>query len=261
MAERTAGMEYLCRLLRAARSPLCPVNGVLVALDFETIRADGPEAAALERAVRGDLRTMHEALRLCAPVTMLVVGLDEERGFRELVRRVGRERAAVQRFGRRFDIRCTADEDELAAFCVHVCGAFEDWIYQLFNAPGALARPGNVELYGLLCKVRTQLQRPLGHILVHGFGPGGRSDAQSDPGGRPVLLSGCYFAATGPTEDRRAFVRGVFDKLDAEQEDVEWTPAALAEDRRYFRLFLAGMLTSAALAAALITLIALAILG
>jgi hypothetical protein len=47
-----------------------------------------------------------------------------------------------------------------------------------------------------------------------------------------MLFSGCYFAATGETEDRQAFVRSVFDKLPSEQEELEWTDEALEWDAR-----------------------------
>ena len=79
-------------------------------------------------------------------MTALIVGMERERGFRELVRRVGRTRARSQRFGRRFDVRCLASARELSAFCAHVCGAFEDWVYTLFRDEGSLTRPGNIRL-------------------------------------------------------------------------------------------------------------------
>ncbi len=47
-----------------------------------------------------------------------------------------------------------------------------------------------------------------------------------------MLFSGCYFGATGETEDRQAFVRSVFDKLPSEQEELEWTDQALEQDAR-----------------------------
>ena len=68
----------------------------------------------------------------------LIVGLERERGFRELVRRVGKERASTQRFGRKFDVRAYPTKEELAALSLHVCGAFEDWAYALFREENAL---------------------------------------------------------------------------------------------------------------------------
>jgi hypothetical protein len=115
---------------------------------------------------------------------------------------------------------------ELRKFTSHVCGTFEDWVYTLFRQEEALSHPGNTALYALLCKVRRTLKQRLGDVLGKGFG--------YEQGGNkiPVLFSGCYFAATGPKSDRQAFVSGLLSKLYDEQEEIEWTGAALREDRR-----------------------------
>jgi hypothetical protein len=182
----------------------------------------------------------------------LIFGLQNERGFRELVRRVGREQAASKRFGHRFDIRSEASQSELSAFTLHLCGVFEDWIYRLFNEPQSLTRPGNMRLYGLLCKVRSKLQQPLIHVMANGFG----HDPSVPQDTEPHLFSGCYFSATGDTDDRRAFVRGVFEKMLDEQEELEWTQTALVQNARYSRWLFAGLLTAAVLTLALLGLLA-----
>jgi hypothetical protein len=75
--------------------------------------------------------------------------------------------------------------------------------------------------------MRSTLSSVLTEVLVGGFA----HDPQSKDLPEPVPLSGCYFAATGETDDQQAFVRGVFEKLVEEQEDVEWTRHAVAADR------------------------------
>jgi hypothetical protein len=82
-------------------------------------------------------------------------------------------------------------------------------VYAIFREHGSIARPGNSQLFGLLCQVRTDLQPRLLRILSGGFG----RDRQEAADEQSLGFSGCYFAATGRSEDRRAFVRGVFDKL------------------------------------------------
>jgi len=171
------------------------------------------------------------------PVTALVVGMHQERGFRELVRRVGRERATGQRFGRRFDVRIIPTSENLTALCALSAGVFEDWIHTLFREAEALSRPGNLRLYGLLCKVRSTLSGVLTEVLVGGFAhdPRGKDLAE------PIPFSGCYFAATGESEDQQAFVRGVFEKLVEEQEDIEWTTVAANDNRLYIFVRLAAV--------------------
>ena len=246
-------LQNVCQLVRNARQPYCPVNGVLTLLPFATIDATGKELEELQRAIKADLAVVRNELQIRVPVSALVVGLEEELGFRELVRRVGREKSAAQRFGSRYDVRSEATDSSLNKFTSHVCGAFEDWVYTLFREKGALSRPGNPRLYGLLCKVRCILTNRLANILSKGFGHDGSDEAPTES----TLFSGCYFASTGRTPDRQAFVQGVLEKLVSEQEQTEWTDEALSQETRYTKLFYAGCAVNAALLAMLAVLLSL----
>jgi len=245
-----ARLEYVCQLLRQARLPLCPVNGVLVLLPFELLQATQRETQQLQKTARGDLACLQRELALRCPVTALIVGMHQERGFRELVRRVGRERAVAQRFGRRFDVRIVPTAEAITNLCALAAGTFEDWIHTLFREAEALARPGNLRLYGLLCKMRSTLSSVLSEVLVGTFA----HDPQSKELPEPVPFSGCYFAATGDSDDQQAFVRGVFEKLTEEQEEVEWTHAARATNRTYQKLATAAIALSACCIVAIITI-------
>jgi hypothetical protein len=223
-------LEYVCGVLRRRRHPVCPINGVMALLPFEMLKAGDQDIAELERAISADLNTIYGELQLRCPVMSVVVSMDQERGFRELIRRIPssifREDALKQRFGHKFDLRVPATTEELKKFTSHVCGTFENFVYTLFREEQALSHPGNTSLYALLCKVRRTLKQRLGDVLGKGFG----YDRQSNRA--PVLFSGCYFAATGPKADRQAFVTGLLSKLRDDQEDIEWTTDALREDRR-----------------------------
>jgi type VI protein secretion system component VasK len=218
-------LENICGMLRRHRHPVCPANGILTLLPFEMLKAGDQDVAELERAINADLTTIYRELQLRCPVTAVVVGMEQERGFRELIRRIPREHLK-QRFGQKFDIRVPATEDELRNFSSHVCGTFEDWVYMLFRDDQALSHPGNTYLYALLCKVRRTMKARLGNVLGKGFGST-RKDSELS-----MLFSGCYFAATGPKSDRQAFVSGLLSKLYDEQEDIEWTADALRDDSR-----------------------------
>ena len=246
-------LHYLIRLFARRREPLCPINGAVTLLPFAAIEAGASQAVALERAVRSDIEVIQHGGQVRFPVSAMIVGLEEERGFSELIRRVGRERAAVQRFGRGYDLRGLPSEEEMAAFGAHVVGAFEDWVYSLFREEDSLAHPGNTLLYGLLCKVRSTLKGRLTDILAKGYGYDARRHSEEEA----FLFSGCYFAATGSTEDRQAFVRGVFDKLEDEQESVEWTRNAVVSHRSRKRIIGLGAAASAALAIALAAMLIL----
>jgi hypothetical protein len=232
-----ARLEYVCQLVKQARFPLCPLNGVLVLVPFDFLEASQRETQQLQKTARSDLGCLQRELALRCPVTTLVVGMHQERGFRELVRRVGRERAVAQRFGRRFDVRIVPTAEAITNLCALAAGTFEDWIHTLFREAEALARPGNLRLYGLLCKMRSTLSSVLSEVLVGTFA----HDPQSKELPEPVPFSGCYFAATGESDDQQAFVRGVFEKLSEEQEEVEWTHAARSTNRTFQKLAAAAV--------------------
>jgi type VI protein secretion system component VasK len=231
--EQTRRLEYLCQLIRRARQPLCPINGILALLPFGIIQSGMGGAREVQRALKADLKAVRRSLQLRCPVTMMVVGMENESGFRELVRRVGRERAAAQRFGKGFDKDQVWNEltpERLEATCAHACGAFEDWVYALFKERGALSKEvGNKKLFALLCKVRRDLKDRLSNLLIAAHDLDQEQDQEKDT----WLFGGNYFSATGDREDRQAFVAGVFEKLPEQQEEVEWTREALQRDRFY----------------------------
>ncbi len=222
-------LQYIGQLVCQVRQPLCAINGVLSLIQFESIHSTQTELEELQRAIRGDLETIRYAFQLRVPVSALVVGLEKERGFRELISRVGRERAGSQRFGRRFDIQAVPARDQMVALATHLCGVFEDWAYTLFREEHALTRPGNTRLYELLAKVRCGWKGRLGEILSGGFG----CDSTKREELSSALFSGCYFAATGDTPDRQAFVKGVIEKMGEEQELIEWTQEAIQANKRH----------------------------
>jgi hypothetical protein len=234
-------LAYLCKLIERNRRPLCGVNGVMTVLPIKMIASDSEKGAWVQEAVRSDLAGMTAGLKLRFPVIALVTGMEEEKGFDELIRRVGRQRAQEQRFGKGFGVWDPPLDEEILALCKHACGAFEDWSYHLFKEPNSLSKPGNRALYMLLCKVRRILQPRLENILV-----GGYSDTQKQQDATPILFAGCYFSGTGDIAERQAFVKGVFDLLPQWQEELDWTDAALAEENRY-RIWSSVAFTTAAL--------------
>ncbi len=225
--EQDRRLAYLCHLIRRARQPVCPFNGIMTLLPFPVLLRGPKEREALQRCVRQDLATVLRVGQVRCPVTALVTGMEEEPGFREMARRMGREHA-TRRFGKGFSVTNFPLAERLEALSAHACGAFEDWVYTLFKERDALSKPRNTQLYALLCKIR-QIQAPLANILAAGYGV----DDDQDPHSEPLFFSGCYFVGTGSTEDRQFFVKDVFAKLPEEQAELQWTSAALREERKY----------------------------
>ena len=250
-SEVISRMQHVCGLIRRARQPLCPCNGILVLLPFGAFKIQGEFSEKFERLVKSDLTTLQESLQIRCPIMSLIVGMEHESGFRELVRRIGVNRAQNQRFGMGFDVRSPATADELSLLSAHISGRFEDWVYTLFREPGSLSRPGNRQLFALLCQVRSYLQVRLASLMAKGFGyePTVNSSQAS------VLFCGCYFAAVGESKDRQAFVKGAVEKLMDEHESVEWTRQVMIDDRRYVWMANIMILLNAALFVSLVAVI------
>lgn len=226
--EQAERLQFLCQLLSQARQPMCSLNGTLVLLTWDGIQRPTSQKE-LPESVRRDLATLRESTRLCCPVTVMVAGMEAEVGFAELVRRVGVERAKTNRFGRGFDQWSAPTAENLEALTAHACGAFEDWVYDLFQQRDALGKTGNTRLYQLLCRIRSSVHERLTAILVNALA----SDVgESQRTGRPQLFGGCYFAATGASPDRQSFVKSVFEKMQQMEDELEWTDEALSRDRR-----------------------------
>lgn len=250
-AGQSARLAYVCTLLRRARQPLCPLNGILTLLPFSLIQRSSTEAVEVQRAVKEDLATIRRIAKIRCPVTALVVGMESENGFRELIRRVGADRAKVQRFGKGFNVWNPPAGEQIEAVARHACGAFEDWVYALFRETDGFNQTGNTKLYALLCKIRSDLHSRLTNLLVAAYA----HDSQPTADREPLLFSGCYFAATGETDDRQAFVKSVFEKLIEQENELSWTDDAIVENERYRRLARVSLGISGVLAACLIGMI------
>lgn len=250
-AEQEDRLESVCEMLRHARYPFSPINGCITLIPFAASEANQQEIDELAKAINSDLSTVHRTLRVRYPVTAIFTGMEEEPGFRELMRRVGPERCAVNRFGLGYDLRSPASSSEIGTFAAHVCGVFEDWVYGLFREDQVLKRPGNSFLFSLLCRIRSSFKDRLAELLSQGFGYNDRLK----PEDAPFLFSGCYFVASGRTEDHRAFIQGISEKLEGEQDRLEWSRPALVAARRARRLAVFAFVMIAVLAVHLVLMV------
>ncbi len=144
--------------------------------------------------------------------------MEGESGFMELIRRVGEERAANNRFGKGFDHQVPPNREQMTALATNSVAAFEGSIYDLFRQSDCLKRSNNDKLFTLLCRVRSLVQPRLSDLLA--------AISESIPGGedRSLLLGGCYFAATGNGKSRQGFIKSVLTKLVELQDEVQWKP-------------------------------------
>ncbi|QDU31151.1 hypothetical protein ETAA8_63040 [Anatilimnocola aggregata] len=259
-AYQGARLEYLCHLISRSREPLCPLNGVLMVTPFQLLRRGDEQCRQLAQAVREDLRLVQMGTRLRCSVVSLIGGMEHERGFLELIRRVGSTRARDQRLGSSFKTWNPATIERLQSMAVHACGAFEDNIYSLFKEEDGYNKAGNDKLYSLICKTRGKFIESLEYFLTDAFA---LQDIRETDGSRPMLFSGCYFAATGEVEGATGFIKSLFDQklYLIEQDNLQWTESAIRDDANYQSWARLGMLASGLLVLTLIAVVIYATLN
>jgi hypothetical protein len=222
---QTERLGHVCSLLERVRDPFCTLNGVLVVTPFGLLRRGPEQVRNLAQATRQDLRTIQKRAHMRCPVISLIGGMEHEAGFGELVRRVGTGPALEQRIGMRFEPWNPATRERLEALAVHACDRIEGNVYDLYKMHDGYNKPGNGKLYNLLCRTRTGFSDLLKSFLSNAFG-------QQDPDERPMLFAGCYFAATGEIERLQGFLKAVLaDRMLENQDDLQWTDEAIAQDQ------------------------------
>ncbi len=244
-------LRHICGLIRKAREPLCPINGMVTVLPFDLVENSGTQ---LPHALQRDITVLREQLQIRCPNTVLVSGMEYHEGFLELIKRLPDKQASDNRFGKGCDIWATPDKDRLDAIAQNSIAVFEDWIYTLFRDDSALKKENNSRLFMLLCRVRGNFATNLRTALSEGLG----FDPQTTPhlAAEQLLFGGCYFGATGKGSARQAFVRSVFTKVLQQDGELDWAPSAKAKDQRLF--FLANLAASVGMLS-LIAIIAMVI--
>lgn len=227
-------IAILGELVRESRSPNCGVNGVLCLVPFPEVCHHSEQAVVQGTAIRDDLRTLGANLEVEFPVICVLTELQREPGFLEVMRRTGLENASGGRLGRRFDFGLLAGTRELQNFSRLLQHEMEVRIYRLFGEQDVLKRPKNRDLFELLCRMRSEIARPLSKLITTAFSeiPSERSEEI------PFHFGGCYVAATGGASDQRAFGPALIQRLIEMQDHVQWTTSGLARQRWQRRLAL-----------------------
>lgn len=229
-AREARKVSYVGSLLFGARQPVCSLNGILAVTPVDVLKSAADE---VQLSLNRDIEAIQSTALVFSPVTVLVSRMEKQWGFAELVRRIGAASAKGARFGKGIPPGTIPTAENLEAVAAQACGNFEDWVYSLFAKPGDFQRPGNSKLYTLLCHIRRTIQNPVKRALSDGLG----APTPTSLGAKyPRFVSGCYFAATGESEDQQAFVQSVFGKVLDLHEEVEWAPSAVATDERYYGL-------------------------
>ena len=227
----TARLRHLCFLIRDARLPFAPVNGVMVLAPAASTRSPS-QAHQAGHFAAADLATAAEVLQVRVPVVAVVVDAEELPGLPDFLGKIPVGKRG-QRLGRRIPYVPRLDAAERSALVGHavrwVCGTLVPrLVYRVMPIDGDPAEPSR--LFRLVAGVagrRDALSRFFGQALAPADNPA-------------VLPGGCYLAATGPTPDVQGFLADVFAQLVESQNFLAWTPDGLAEERSLRRRTVVG---------------------
>ena len=227
-------LRHVCHLIKKARLPVCPINGIVTTLPFDLIESSSSQ---LQIAIQKDIAVLREEFLVRCPNTTLVTGMETEEGFIELIKRLPPQKLSENRFGKGADLWVSPEAARMDAIAVHATATFEDWIYMLFQEENALKKKHNSRLFSMLCRVRGTFAENLRAVLSAGFG----FDPRTAPhlAYEQFLFGGCYFGATGSNPSQQAFVKSVFAKTLQQEGELEWTPQARARDQQFH--FLANL--------------------
>ena len=233
--DHLARLRHLCRLIIRDRRGFCPINGVLLTLPIGIdIRGD---LADLADACRQDMATMFDTFRMRCPVLALVCGLEQVKGFSELIERL--PRAGAQADGPAIPPGAGSDRwrgpgEGPGRYRGDLCQPVS--LDDSYDVPGGVQRvrgrrwgaSPNSQLFRFLQGIEERGDR-MARLV---------KDCLPSLRGEPVMFGGCYFAATGrDPATEQAFASGVLMRLIKEDQDsVTWTADALDQDATAARL-------------------------
>ncbi len=220
-------LNYVCGLARRHRAPVCALNGLVALLPLESVAGFHDQ---LRIALGRDLATVVEATRMRFAIALVVTEIENDGGFKEMMRRFTSEEIERGRIGSKYgngdtDVWTPATRERLEHLANSACKNIVDNIRQFYSRSDALQRPGNGKLFALLSKIRGELGGRMEKLIVGGL---------ANPGSMPA---GCYFAAAGESGDRQGFLASVVqEKVISNRGKLSWLPSATRENQRWLLL-------------------------
>lgn len=215
-------LEYFVSLLRNARYPVCPVNGILLVVPY--MWATNADVSMLSDSAASDMRTLQNTLGVKCTCVTVFSEIEQSEGLREFINRHDRKGWEANRIGCGFPMLTHLDSDEVGNLHDWLFNTFEHLIYPLFQQK--MGEPGNQRLVRFLEEFRKSKQHFI-RVLRNAF----PTDVEDR-----FYLGGLYFAA-GAHQNKAPFVSSVLAKLlEQHEETLAWTKRSLVEDRRDRRI-------------------------
>jgi len=243
LAEQKRRIAHLCTLLQRHRRPVCSLNGILVAIVNRLIEEFPGQLA---RQAKSDLSTICEKTGVISTVTTIVTGFENDEGCREFVARLKEiygEEFSTRRFGKSYRSWECPSPAHLKEISNESIENFDQYIYSIFTQHEALSARnvnGNRDMVKFLCWIYARFYEGLETTLMNGF--------SSDSGGDDDFprFAGCYFMGVGDSPEQQFFSEGVFDRVDENQGELEWSSKILQREETWSLMsqltFLVGLI-------------------
>lgn len=246
--EATGRLSHVCGRIAASRWPLCPVNGLILAVPAAATERD-EYAQQWGLIARHDLDVIESTLKLQFPVFAVVGGVEGLPGGAGFFDTFALDKGN-QRLGKGFPFNPDANPDAVAAAIETTAGwvfggLLSYWALKQTRVGGANDTDANAGLIRFLDAVRRRGPH-LGRLL---------SRAVAGPGRVPTF-GGVYLTVVPPHGGDALFAKEFFRKVESAQAYVAWTADAYAIDAGYRR---AALLGHVALAVVLLSVVALGV--
>jgi hypothetical protein len=250
VGEAEARLNYICRQIAGSRWPLCPVNGLILAVPVSALEN---ETRALQwgSVARQDLGVIEASLKLRFPVFALLGGMEQLPGGELFFGRLSKEKSH-QRLGKGFPLNPDGEPDQVkrgiesnAAWVLG--GLLPYWALKYTRVNNS---PTDTDDNAGAVQFLTESSRrglALGRLL-----------SQAVAGGkRTPTFGGCYLVVGSVKDPNEAhFARDFFKKVESCQAAVAWTDDAYATDATYRRWQVGGYVAAAGIVLAVLALAA-----
>ena len=228
VSEQRKRLSHLATLIRRSRNPVCPINGILVNASVSILESYPEE---LSRQLRDDLSGIATELGVVCAVTLVVSGLETDKGFVNFAERLIQQNGpgfGKSKFGRSYRSWSPPTPEQLEQVAQAAVEEFDHFTHLLFTKRDALSREhvqGNRDLSLFLCRIYSTVLPGLKIVL----GKGCNTPAGGD--GEFPRFAGCYFV--GNDQGRDFFLEKIFDRVDENQGELEWTRSTMQKEETW----------------------------
>ena len=227
--EQRRRINHLANLICRTRNPVSPVNGLVVNIDANVLESYPEEMA---RKLRDDLRGLATELGLVCVTTAVVSGLEKDKGFVNFAERLIDQNGpdfGKSKFGTSYRTWTPPTVEQLEQLAAASVEQFDHFIHLIFTKRDALSGihiEGNRDLVLFICRLYSSILPSLKVLLGRGCSLPDASNEVEFP-----RFAGCYFVGYNAKDD--FFLQKVFERVEENVAELEWTPKALQTESNW----------------------------